>query len=457
MLPLARRATFGLLVAAASFVAFACGGDDTGGAGDNGGGSDSGASDVSTQGDASASDAGADAAKAALATITVLAGPTPASGATIVFYTPDGAPQPAIKTGADGKGSMVVPSGSSATVSAPGLNMSTSLITFLGVEPGDDLEADVGFVEPILGSMNIATPPTYVGASSYVFGNGCGGGGDDNTDLEVLAHCAVGGKVDAFALAEDNTGKVIAYAQKTGATFTDGVTVTLDAWVAATNETLTTTGAWPSAPGASLGEGFYLVGEGAFAATFLKSVPADGGIGVTQIGLPVGSFLTDVTSAASLTFPFADPFQSFISVSIQGPLGPLTIDLNALPPKVHDPVIGTDGAGEVILGFTADGDISGFDGMSVSSSWTAPSDAGSRFFDWRVIAPAATALTLPRLTADLVSSFPTSSISVDNILVEKGTLFGSYGAYRTKASVTKDNGPWPSHASDIASGLYRSE
>ncbi|MEO7109681.1 MAG: hypothetical protein ABI183_04500 [Polyangiaceae bacterium] len=435
-----RRRELGVVVALtlAFAAASACSGDDAGG------NPIDASADSPDQNDGSPTTAdGGDGAPAnGAATVTVLENGSPFANAIVVFYTSDGTPQPPITTGADGKASMTVAAGwsvtASATSSSGGTDTICSLTTFLAIEPGDNLVA-TGLLpktaSPKNGTVEVVSPGTYSGASSYGWSDGCNSSGNTdggNVALPVNDSCLEAGTLDVLGLAYQGTNGMIASAQAVGQTYVDGGSISGFAWSPITPTTLATTGT-PPANATSFGYDIELYSGNNHFGGFNLGIGLGGAFTPPHVTIPNGTFLTTANWTASLIFSSAP--NSNVQLFAQTPISSaFSVDFGSLPPEIHDLVATADAAGNASIAFTADGPLTGLTGMISEIDYDATSstqaDAGdTEQVQWQIVAPVAASTTLPKLTKDLVPAFvPATHSAYARAL--GGTTYADYRAFR---------------------------
>ncbi|MEO8874043.1 MAG: hypothetical protein ABI461_00520 [Polyangiaceae bacterium] len=375
-------------------------------------------------------------------TVVALGATGPIAGATVVFYSPDGSPQPALVTGVAGTVSAVVAAGSAVTISLFSQQNDGPLYditTFIGLAPGDHLTAipsrGLATTSADPGTVTVTTPGAIMDAATYDWANGCNearnAGGDQV--LAVGPECIGGadaGTLGIFGTANAVSGAWLASAEAVGASYVDGGTVSGLAWSSIAPTLLPVSGSPNGAPLSFEFAAAYYSGVHFYADLDVKAVVA-GAFTAPQITLPTSALLTDAVTTARLEYP-ASTTPGAVAVQItQAPVvSGISVDFASMPPNVHDAIVTADGTGNGSLSFTADAALTALDGLTARYKLTIPlTDGGSANGTWVVVSPARTTTTMPTLTKDLLPSFPSTMKLVTASLVH-GTQYGSYGVYR---------------------------
>jgi hypothetical protein len=135
--------------------------------------------------------------------------PESPAGATVFFQGPDGALISAQRTDEDGRANAFVPPGGSVTMAARS-GHSIALWTYLGVQPGDELQLD--FRNPFGSPRAVVmmTIPRFPGAAFYQLMTSCGSvslnGSDQVPEPVSIPACA--DKVDMVLLARGGDGAI---------------------------------------------------------------------------------------------------------------------------------------------------------------------------------------------------------------------------------------------------------
>ena len=452
------RAGISAVVASACVSAGACGGDDSNGTGGDSGAGDGTTTDVVSTKD-SGSDAGADAKAPGPATLTVLQNGTAYAGAKVVFYDGTGAPQPLITTGADGKATMTVSTGWSVTGSVvlPGSTSQTQLLSFLDIEPGDDLVM-TSETEKSKAALVAVDEPTGAisGIDSVIYSAGCGSQSySDGTpgNAIVTGPCLHalgdgGSTFDVLVTAIDANQNTIAYAQMTNVAYTgSGEHLTGLTWSTATNVPVAFTGS-PPASAVSLGAQTTFVGSGLAFGSSDVSANADAGTPSFALGTPVGSFANQASLQFGVQFgPILDGFAYVTHRALANDSASYPVDFGALAPALQSGTLTSDDGGGVSFAVTSAAPLSGYDGEIISLYfYKEVGDSGT--YDtafWSVVSPASTSIVPPKLTSDLTAFVPAmANMYLTGFYVQKATTLGSYAAYR------KGYARYPFNAPDLS-------
>ncbi len=436
---------FTLCVACSVVAAGACGGDDATSAGPS---DDDASVDATSDApiDAGTGDA-ADGAVDTSVTVTVLNGGTGFAGAIVVFYKPDGTALPPLTAGADGKVSMnSVAAGSSVTVSAAIVEAPTEtrydLTTFMSIEPGDALTVNVP-----LSAKKSAAPPTVIfvtppgavnDAGSYVFSDGCQTSlpsALSDIQLAVTDRCLDAGTLNIAGLAESTTFEPLASTQQVGVTFVDGGTVTGFAWSPVVPTALPVSGVPQAGALAFLYNVDLYAGALPYFTVYGESISLSGTFVPPNIAVPSGTFMTTSISTALLGFNPGATSTSTVQQVTQAATGSgFSVDFASMPPQISEPILTGDGAGSASLALTAAGALTSLAGLKADISFDAtPANADAGVSDpavWHVVAPPSASITLPKLTSDLVSKFPSSATSISVEILEGTAPFDAYRSFR---------------------------
>ena len=400
-------------------------------------------------------DAGHDAGTAGLVTVRVTAfdgvNYVPFSAGIVVFYDPDGTAHPPLGSGARGVVTDTVYPGSSVTVSMPSYqvgypdpSVGQKLITYLDIEPGDDLPVttvhEVKYPPGEANGYALVTEPTGDAGGAYArtsLGNGCSGSSyvffDPTYDMPAGASCVVGGNISALAIAYEVPSTIHGYAEGTAPWFDGGATITEGEWQPAIPTTLAPSGSFP----AGIDQPTIGVGLRHGTLTYLDPTAVDygaltyrpnidgGSIEPASVALPPAGLIDNIVYQATLRF---DTGGGGLYVIAANPLAQgLTLDAAELLPRVHDTAITYDeGSHVATVDFIANGSLAAAKGEIVTLYTTS--------FGWTIISPPATHVVAPPLTSDLVRGhFPVNdggALSTPGVAIFDSTTLSSYAAFR---------------------------
>ena len=413
----------------------ACGDDDSntdaGVEGDGGGGVDTSIGDATPSIDASPV-----AAVAGTVTITVLGDGNPVSGIDIVWFDPDGAVVDHEATNIAGQASEDLFAGSSVTIAVMA-GPSRYMITYLGVEPGDDLVWQFGGPTPAQVSILSATLQTpFATADRYVVQIGCAQYEVANTGTpvtgEIFDDCLGSDQtIDVVAVAF-NGDIPLAYDHATGVTVVDqGTTsVTLGAWQTVYDPlAFTLTNAPNDVGGVGVEthvrlDGVEFIGPG-----------GGGGVSNGTVSITSGYWqgLT-IDPIQYLSFIGRGTMQNPEGIAIllgskAGAPAAISHDLAALLPTISA-AGSADSSGQLEISWTSSGAFDAADGMLFINSWT---DNAVNYASYVMAPPnAASPLVLPLLPAALTAyrTTGTAVFQTPTMIAAEADFMAGYTAFR---------------------------
>ena len=385
--------------------------------------------------DAAAIDGAPDAAPDAPAgavTITVTKSGAAASGVTVYFLNADDSVVSATMTDANGVASAVMAAGGSVTVVEPflavGRNPPDELSTFLGVQPGDHLHLDGAtfgqFVVTYTGPRSTNTNAVSYSVFSPCLINGStngvnlGSAGSAQLNLNLC-----GATTDFVEIAYDASGNPLEYMRATGVAVTPNGTVDLTAqtYTAVTPKTYTYTNVPASYRQPQIVQSLATItGSLDYAESFAGSAAAP-----TTRGIPAFSGAIDITTTT--IFNGQAGVQNFIDWGPVASTYTLDVGARALPDFTAAASYAA-ATHQVMLNEAAGGVTPDFARLAIDAN--RPSDF--RYWTWVIVAPHATAITLPTLPTTTYDYNIAATDNVTNVDVVIGKVPGGYDAVRAR-------------------------
>jgi hypothetical protein len=374
-------------------------------------------------------------------TISVLRGATAQANVDVVFQDAQGAVIEALKTGTDGKASRVVPAGSMLTVAIGYTDQNLidhhDLLTYVGVEPGDNLianvPADPAAVDPTLTIDVPANPPqgtttidVYAGGECYANAAGA------TVDVPIYPGCRQGPTLAILALASDGTAF-------TGYSFMKGV-------------------ATPTMNGTYNGLGAWQTSFNSFQLAVSNLDANDDRLRMQVLQIADGQARDEARSpaptggAASATFQiipsFADGLQSeaFVGYILAGRDHLRTIskrvaatatseafDLSQLLPHIDTITVDESTVSRPLVTWTAAASLAQTDGGIARLQWMEDVDGATVNHTWSFVLPPGTmSVRAPVLPSGLTSWAPAvAGTSPDLVGFVESTLISDYKQLRT--------------------------
>ncbi len=390
-------------------------------------------------GDAPGADAAVDAATTGNVTLTVRGDGAPVAGVDVVWNDPAGAVQTHETTDQNGQASEVILTGSSVTIFVTingGISTRYITITYLDIEPGDDLVWDFGRPSAaIVTTVTVTLPGAPSGATSYRVDAGCVDTtvGDPGTPVtfEIPATCLGSDQnLDVVATAFDDNALPVGYDHARVAVTGATTAVTLDAWQT-TYQPLSFTLTNPPADATGVGvETHFRIdgvgfrgpqGGGGFSggtATIASGYWSGGIVDRLQYVIFIGR--TSGSDPAGASVIMAGRTDTPATVSH---------DLTTLLPRILD-ASAAAASGHLQVSWTPDGALTATDGALLLSSWT----EGSGLHEAYVMAPpgATSPLTLPTIPADLVAYRPggAASFMTPTVIFIEADFMSGYADFR---------------------------
>ncbi len=411
-----KRITIGcaaVSIVLAAAVALACGSSSDA----QGGEADAATSDASTTavdgaGPGPTTDARADdGAASAPVTVTVTVAGAPEAGVTVVFHDATGAAIDAKLTGSDGKASRVVEAGGQVTVamSGPGRR---HLLTFVGVKPGDVLQAvDETHASIVTEAITLpVAPPSpnqsiYVGQCNQFTTTGA-------AVIDIAPDCIHGSTFPVLAFSNANPraftfkkGNSVAVASVTG----------LPAWT-------TTVGNFD----VDLAHVATLPDAGAVPYVFITHI-ADGDPFHDSLAPPkegANYFVTypgyadSIQAEIDVTEVLAPPYDALMALTASADRGAATrttaaLDVSLLLPRFTQAKLDTSAPGRPQLSWATASPLTGVaavDGGGATINWTTTLDGSDELGTWSfVLPPDMTSLHAPALPSSLGAWLPTAA------------------------------------------------
>jgi hypothetical protein len=373
-------------------------------------------------------------------TITVTSEGNPIPGIDVLFSDPAGAEVSIQTTDAQGRATEVVLPGSAATIAVMipgGAGNGYAAISWLGVEPGDDLVWQFDPPQPtVYGDLSVTLPGAHGGATSYELHTGCGTFSVPDPGVPatgaLMSDCLGSDtNIDVLAYALDSANQPIAYSHDTDVPAVSGGTtsVTLGAWQTTFDPlTVTLTGAPAAATGAGLETTLFADGIG-FAG------PGGGGgftagTATLQSGYPTGFAERLVYSTFIQLGP--NPEDGVGALLVGHPDTPATDsrDLATLLLPAIGSATAANAQGRLEVGWTSSGAFDAADGILVMSQWIDGADNHL----WFLLAPpgATNPFQLPVLPDDLAAFRPTASsvFDVPSLFLLEADFIDGYPEFR---------------------------
>ncbi len=401
------------------------------------GGGDAGNEDAPT-------DAEIDAPTMGTVTLTVRGMGNPVQGLNVVWNDPTGAVQTQETTDVAGMASETIMVGSSVSIFVTvngGITSQLITITFLAIEPGDDLVWDFDGPPPVTATTaTITLPGAQSGAATYTVSAGCTEVTDitnPTTPITLTIPTACLGTDQTFdivAKALDGSGAEVGYDTASDVAVTGGATTVpaLDAWQT-TYGALTYTLTNPPIDATGVGvenhfrlDGVHFEGPGAgggFA----------GGMATIRSGYWNGGIVDRLQYAIFIGRTTGSPaVAAGASVLIGGRMNTpaaITHDLSTLLPKIDSASMGAAG-GRVQLTWAPTGSFATADGALMLATWTETSERHQAF----IMAPpdVASPLTMPVVPDALMQYRPGASPTFQppTLIFAEGDYIAGYDIFR---------------------------
>lgn len=335
-------------------------------------------------------------------------------GIDIVFNDVDGSVISSLQTGTDGTATENVLAGSSATILISPDTDQYATITYLAVEPGDNLTFVFEGGNPTdVGDLQVTLPGIAAGATSYEISLGCGVVLTTATPAvpvtgTINSDClGSDNNIDVWVVALDAGNNPVAYEHaKDVAVVAAGTTnVTLDAWQDVTDQLdVTLTNVPAGITGAGL-EPHWRV-DGLDFGGFGGGGAASGGTIHALSSLPQGGFVDRLQYG--LFMQLGNAFHGLLVAHANVPTTPAHNLATLLLPTMTA-ASAADASSHLEVSYTADGSFDSADGAIVLASWT-DGAAGIESHAAYILVPpdAGTTFTLPDLP-DPLSAFRTSA------------------------------------------------
>lgn len=360
-------------------------------------------------------DAPTDAPTTGNATITVRGMGNPVSGVTIVWNTPSGAIQTQEMTDAAGMASETIMIGSSVSIFVTvngGVTPQYITITYLAIEPGDNLVWDFDGPPPVTATTaTITLPGTAANATSYVVSAGCAETTTTTPAVPVtlaVPQACLGSdtNIDIVATAVAANGAPVGYDTARAAVTGAATAVTLDAWQM-TYAPLTYTLTNPPADATGVGlENHFRIdgvhfdgpgGGGGFA----------GGMATITSGYWNGGVVDRLQYAIFIARTVGNPpvaaGASVILAGLPDTPAAVTHDLTTLLPRINSALLAAPN-GRLTFSWDPAGSFATSDGALLLGRWTEPNEIHQSF----VMAPpdASAPLAMPLIPDALMQYRP---------------------------------------------------
>lgn len=389
-------------------------------------------------------DAPPDAPTTGNATITVRGMGNPVQGLAIVWNDPTGAVQTQETTDASGMASETIMTGSSVTIFvtiSAGISTRYITITYLAIEPGDNLVWDFDGPPPTTATTaTITLPGVHAGATSYAVSAGC----VEQTGITVptqpvtltIPTACLGSDTsfDIVATAFDVNGAPVAYDTARTAMTGAATSVTLDAWQT-TYQPLTYTLTNPPADATGVGvenhfriDGVHFRGPGAGGGF-------PGGMATIASGYWNGNVVDRLQYAIFIARTVGNPpVAAGASVLLGGfANAPATVshDLSTLLPRINSAALGQSG-GRAQVTWDPAGSFASADGALILAQWFEGAGDHQAF----IMAPpdAASPLTMPEIPAALMAYRPSASASfqIPTLIFADADFMAGYDVFRVQ-------------------------
>jgi hypothetical protein len=419
-------------------------------------GDDGGSSPDAADHDAELADAEVpDADVSGPATITVMSEGNPIPGIDVVFSNPDGSVLSQMTTNASGEATETVLPGSAGTIAVmiPGAppggptGNGYAAISWLGIEPGDDLVWTFDAPQPAtFGDLTVNLPGDFGGATQYEVHLGCTSffAADGTTPVTgTIAEDCLGTdqNIDVLAIALDDGGAPVAFSYDNELAVAAGTTVTMPAWQT-TFDPLTVT--LTNAPAAAAGAGM----ETSWDINGLDFQGFGGGGGFTagtatlQSGYPTGGIVDRLEYSVFIQLgPQPEDGTGVILASYTDTPATASHDLSSvLLPAIGNATVG-NAQGRAELAWTSSGSFASADGSLWLTSW----DDGPDLHQWFVMTPPGVSnpFQLPEMPEDLAAFRTTGTAVFDTptaIFIE-GDFIADYAAFRPIGYQLFNGGP----------------
>ena len=374
-----------------------------------------------------APDSPADAAPAAV-TLTITSNGSAASGITVYFQNADNTLVMAEMTDANGVASAVMQPGGYVTAVQPFLGLAgtiptDTLSTFIGVKPGDQLHIDqpvqTGFSINFTGARSSNNAVTDYGVFSPCLDTGQSGTvnlGSSGAAPLSLFNC--GTTTDFVEVAYDSSGNVVEYVRAMGVAVSQGATVDLtgQTFTATTTKSFNYTNV-PSGWGIpTITDSLATIAGRQYVDQFSGSLTA-----ATTRDIPAFAGAIDIT--ASQLYNGMSGMETFVDWDAFATTYTLDVGARALPDITGTPSYAA--ATHVITVPEAAGGVApDFTRIAIAAN-----RSSTKYWNWTVVSPHATAVTLPTLPTTIYD-YNLSSTDNVNMTALIGQVPGGYDAAR---------------------------
>jgi hypothetical protein len=388
-------------------------------------------------------------------TVTVVRGHEPAS-ARVIFHDDSGIPQGTpFVTDANGvvsqprapKQLTVILRGD------PGQPTAVELVTYIGVEEGDRLVVDASNYQFDPGqneltplSYEVGLPGEQSGATFYTaaIDRGCSDGITigDGAELDVSSACLR--PSNAILGAAGNGGNPpLAFAWKKGVVPPTGVKtpVTLDAWAAPTDLTVTVTNPPTASDYRIRGEATAVAGSQSFVQPHTNDEAS-----VFTYKMPPAGFADGYQASFTQEHPTQESYGVRALVQRAAPAAAMSLDYATLLPKMTASTIDLADANRPLVSWTTERPFANADAADIGAvrfEWYTRVNADTQgYHSWTIIVPGnATNARAPQLTADELEEAPGRAIQGEVFL--SGIVFGESSLAATYKDAKRV--PVPSH------------
>ncbi len=359
--------------------------------------------------------------------VTVTGGAGPKAGVRVVFHDANGAVMETKLTGNDGKATHT--GATPSMVSALVVNgRDHQIVTWTGVELGDDLQLGATGSEESLGMYSVTFSGQPDGASIIDVEGPCGSNFSYGTatELPMYGYCSRAQNA-VLATARTYSGKILGHAFKKGnAAISDGGTGSI------------VVGDWT---------------EPSSLALSVDNVPVDTSYNADLLEVADGAGFRNTRAEwgdFSVTYPtatgFAEAYQASVMFGGSGaeraitkrmaPGPKVSFDYDDLLPRIEDATVVTTDPRRPVASWTTSASTAGTDGGLVRLSFSGPDDSGT--YAWTfVVPPGATTVTAPAMPVEAESFLPPAvdsgveaSFGVPKVLLLEADVLSGYAAFR---------------------------
>lgn len=397
-------------------------------------------------------DAPIDAPTTGTVTVTIRDEGAPVEGIDVFFQNPDGSLAGKVPTNASGVASTTMDTGGSVTVLNPFQPATpafgrppNTLKTWLGVKPGDQLVIDEGGSDSSV--TMIVTLPANSSVSYAELYATCGNDYIEGTE-DIVSLYGCGATTDLVVIAYDEAEAPLGYFYKPGVTLVDEGELDLSAetYAAVPDATYTLSG-FPAE---------------------ITDVYADNGL-LTSLGqLVETSFDTELTAGGATVMeprPLVTPTTSVLELELDPPQQLGYHMLVSWQPTAATQTF--DATGKLLPTFTAGPT---YDAATRQVSWTMAgtgqpdfvqfafyanrSEPASLSWEWQVVAPYGTSLTLPDVPTELAEFVPLADDNFNPDTLGAIRMPGGYDAARPLIFASNDGPPVTGTSGDISAVLW---